>query len=254
MISRYEAIMDGVPLSSINENLLILDIAHSYSEFENQSIKFARRNGLYIVDRYRESVSVTITFELHIYNIAQRQAACQEVAKWAMAGSILQTNDRPGQRLRCICEMPPVIESALSWTDPITMTFTGYIVPYWEEIVPSEETVTGGSGALFVPGNGGKTVVECTVQPAATITSITLGCGDTSIALSGISVSSSQTLTISYDDNMNLQIKRGTTSYLNKRTAESSDDLLAVCGQNNAVSVTCSGSYSAKFTARGLWL
>lgn len=254
MISRYEAYMDGVPLSSLSENLLILDISHSAANIENRTMQFANRHGLYVYDRYKESASVTISFELHIYDIAQRQAVCQEVARWALNGKELQTNDRPGQRLRVVCDEPPVIESALGWTAAISMTFSGYIVPFWEEIVPAVAYVSNGDGTLFVPGNGGKTVVECTVEPVATITSITLGCGNTSITLSGISVSSSQTLKISYDDNMNLQIKRGNVSYLNKRTAASSDDLLAVCGQNNALTVTADQSVLATFSARGLWI
>lgn len=257
MISRYEAYMDGVALSSISEKLLILDIAHTPPQIENRSVQLAKRHGLYVYDRYKASASVTVTFELHIYDIAERQQVCQEVARWAM-GKVLQTNDRPSQRLRVVCDTPPVIESAKGWTQPINMVFSGYIVPFWEDAIPSSKLVTGDTGTLYVPGNVpssiARTVVEVSVVPDATITAITLGCGDTSISLSGISVSSAQTLTIDYDEQMNLRIRRGTTSYLNKRTAASSDDLLAVCGAVNALSVTAASSVNATFKARGLWL
>lgn len=256
MISRYEAIMDGVPLSSVCENLLIRDIAHGSAGLGNQAISFAKRDGLYIADRTKQKATVTITFTLRLYDITERQRACQAVASWALNGKTLETNDRPGQRLRCVCDEPPVIQSALRWLDTISMTFSGYIVPYWEESAPSTLTLTGSSatGTLFVPGNADHTFAECTVTPAATITSFRIDVGDTFINLTGISVSTTQTLKISYDDDMNLMIKRGTTSYLNKRTSASSDDLVAKCGKNNTVTVTASASVTAVIKARGLWI
>jgi len=257
MISRYEAYMDGVALSSISDKLLILDISHEAPRFENRSVQIAKRNGLYIADRYRESAQVTITFALRIYDIAERQHVCQEVVRWAM-GKILQTNDRPNQRLRVICETPPVIESALNWLDAISVVFNGYIVPFWEDAIQSTAVVTGATGTLYVPGNVpqniARTVVEVSVEPYATITGITLGCGETSITLSGIHVSSAETLVIDYDEQMNLRIRNGDTSYLNKRTAASSDDLLAVCGAANTLAVDCTSTVKATFKARGLWL
>ena len=181
MISRYEAYMDGVALSSISDKLLITNINHEAPKITNRSSQLANRHGLYIYGRYKESARVTITFALRIYDIAERQQACQEVVRWAN-GKILQTNDRPNQRLRVICETPPVIGSVLNWTNTLSVVFAAYTVPFWEDMIPSSKLVTGDTGTLYVPGNVpssiARTVVEVSVVPDATITSITLGCGD----------------------------------------------------------------------------
>lgn len=256
MISRYEAYLDGVALSSISDKLLILDIAHEAPMFENRSVQFAKRHGLYVYDRYKESATVTITFSLRIYDIAERQQMCQEVARWAMNGKILQTNDRPNQRLRVICETPPVIESALGWTDTLSIVFSGYIVPFWEEAVPVTLTLSGSSadGSLYVPGNVDMARVECTITPQETLSEIRIDCESSFITLKDMNVTNEQTVRIYYDDKMNLHIQRGLDSYYSKRSAYSSDDLLLECGKNNRVSFDADEIVSVVFSARGLWL
>lgn len=253
MISRYEAIIDGVALSSLDDRLLILDISHA-SGIENRSVTYAKRDGMFIYDRFVQSASVEIKFELHIYDIAERQLVCQEVARWA-CGNILQTNDRQNQRLRVICTKMPVIKSAKKWTEELTVAFNSYLIPFWEDELISSKA-TSDASSLYVSGNVPRSIaranVEVEVVPSATITTITLTCGDTSITLNNISVSASQTLKIDYDENMNLRIKNGSVSYLSKRTG--SDDLLAECGASNAISVSADAIVTATFSARGLYL
>ena len=254
MISRYEAILNGTALSAVDPDIRILDISHDPPTLQTEKYDVANRNGERTYSRYRGTASITISFELSKYSIAKRQTVCQQVCAWAKNGGILETNDRPGQRLRCICEKFPAVASAMRWKDTLQMTFTAYALPFWEEKFPQELTLSGtsGGGTLYVPGNYDGACAEVTVTAGATLTRLTLNAGDTSITLEGLSVPAGSTIVISYDENMIQQIKTGNISLLNKR--KGNDDLLIKCGEINALSFTANGNATVKFSVRGLWL
>lgn len=256
MISRYEVTLGGKKLSAVDENLLILDVAYSAPNYSNEAYKVANRDGARVYNRYRDKASVTVTFELHIYDTVKRQTALQNVITWAKNGGVLKINDRANQQLNVICDGYPAINSVRNWTDPLSITFSAYAKPWWEDTKETVVTLTGKNarGTLKVPGNAGKAYVGVQVTTAAAITSLTVKVGDTSITLNGLSVASGKTITFSYSAGMILSIKTGSTSLLNKRTAGSSDDLIATAGADNAVSVTASGNVTAKFTVRGVWM
>lgn len=248
---RYEAYMDGTALSSLDPSILVLDIQPVAPQINSTFASLANRPGSMVMRRKKASASVQITFEIHEYNIAKRQSVCQRVAKWA-DGAILVTNDRPDQRLHCICEQYPVV-SAKGWTEPITMTFTGYLIPYWEEANPVTVSLTGTDEetTVYIPGNAGEALVSATVKANASVSSFTLTVGDTSITLSGLSMAANDTVTIAYDENLIQSIKKGNTSILDKRTG--ADDLLAKSGEMVDFSIIASASVTATFTVRGCW-
>lgn len=253
MKSRYEAFIDGIALSSVNPNLIILDIAHVVANPSIQTASVAKRNGSIPMDESQNGSAVVITFELHIYSISERQRVCQQVVQWAK-GNILETNDRNGQRLHVKCTQFPSISSAVKWTAPLTVTFTAFEHPHWEEKTPSQvqTSASGEEILLFVPGNAGDALVEVDIQPNATTQNITVSVGNTSMTLTGISATASDLVTIGYDDKGFLFIKKGETSLMGKRTG--SDDLLAECGKLNTVSFECSADVTVTFKARGLWM
>lgn len=255
MISRYEAYMDGVALSAVDPSLLILDIQHNDPALQIRTNPLGGRDGAIVNGTYIEKASVTITFAIREYSILNRQAACSRVVKWAK-GKVLKTNDRVGQMLYCVCDRFPVISSAMRWTDSLSVSFSAYGIPYWQEEYPKELTLTGTSqtDTLFVPGNSDTAYVNAEITAGASVSSLTIGCGDSSIALTGLSLSSGDVVKFAYDENGILSIKEGSTSLLNKRTAESSDNLTAKCGEENELSITASGSVTAVFSVRGCWL
>lgn len=255
MISRYEVILNDIALSSINPNICVLDVNYTAPKKSISTYNVAKRNGSRIHSERTEPISVSVSFEIHSYNIAERQHICGLVSRWAKNGGILEINDRPGQRLRCICEVKPVIESAKKWTDPVTMTFVAYQLPYWEEkeyAVLSLTAGTSGSGTLFVPGceDGAMVEADITVN-ASTLTSLMLTANGKTMTLSGLSVGSGNTIKVAYDDQLIQSIKVGSTSILDKRTG--ADDLIAKCGEVNSFSFTSNKSVTVKFKVRGLW-
>lgn len=143
--------------------------------------------------------------------------------------------------------------SALNWQEQMQAVFTAYELPFWQDITPSRETITA-NGSLFVPGIGEAMCdVEVANKGSSAITTLTLTCGDTEMIFSGISLAKGETLVLSHDDLGLLSAKIGNTSVLNKRTAESDDDLIAMCGQYNTITVS-GGTVSAVFKARGVYL
>lgn len=255
MISRYEVTLNGASMAEIHENLLILDVQHSEPAPQFSTYTIANRDGSRITSSRKNECYCTVSFELHIYSIAERQEALQDVITWARAGGILKTNDRPDQHLVCVCDGLPAITSVRNWTDPLTVKFAAAAWPYWEEDEPTTLTLSGttGSGTMEIPGNGADAFVECTVVPAAAMTSATITAGSTTISLSGISVAAGDELKITYTADKIIQITNDGTSVLNKRTPASSDDLKLPSGAAGTVSFETDASASVTFMAKGCW-
>lgn len=251
MINRYEAYRDGTALSSISDNIIIHDIQYNPPSIQRRTGRVANRNGCRLYGEYFGDGMVTIVFEIREYDTVKRDEICQKVAAWAMYGKYLTVSDRPWKRLMCVCETPPVIQSAKKWTDALKMTFKAYVLPFWEEVNEAVLSLTGTSatGNLYVPGNVKNTLVRVKITAGESVNSVKLTVGTTVFNLKSLSLSSGDIITIDYDDNMILSIKKGSTSMLSKRSG--SDDLLADSGKLNTFGLTASGSVTAEFKVRG---
>ena len=252
MINRYEAYRDGVALSSIDGAIMILDIQYPPVSISYRTGRVANRQGVRTYGEYVGETSVTIVFEIHEYDTVKRQAICRRVARWAMYGKYMTTSDRPEERLRCVCDDPPSIQSVKKWTDQIKMTFTAQVLPFWEEVNETRLTITGASGSqsLYIPGNVRGTLVTVSIKANAACENITIASGSTMMMLKGLGLEANDVVLIDYDDNMILRIlKNGTTSILSKRSG--SDDLLVDSGKFNTFVVSASASVTATFYVRG---
>lgn len=251
MSSRYEATLNQVTLSSLDSSIYVYDIQYSAPDISTQVMAAAKRPGAIVTDRRQEKTTVTILFEIRKYSIADRQTVCQKITKWAMNGNLLEVNDRSGQQLHVICAQPPVIDSAMRWLNQLSVVFEAYDPPYWEAKNPTTKTLTGSDvdDTIIVPGNCDYAPVDVTITPSSTLTSISVYAGDTHLTLTGISVTSSQSIVISHDDHGFLQIMQGSTSLINKRTG--SDDLLVKSGNTEVLSVSADVSVTALFSVRG---
>ena len=254
MISRYAVTLNGIALSELSADILILDVGYAQPSYNDRSYSVAKRHGSRLIDRKFNSAGVTVTFEIHAYDIRQRQAICNAVCAWAKNGGVLETNDREGQYLQCVCTGFPSVESARNWTDPLTIEFSAYAIPFWQEKLPQTVALTGTSqsGTLYVPGNVDDALVEATIKANASVSSVALTVNGRTLTLSGLSLSTNGTITITYDTEGIQSIKQGSTSILDKRTGV--DDLLAKCGEINDVSITASASVTVTFSVRGYWL
>lgn len=254
MISRYEAFMDGVALSSIDPSICVLDIRPGDIAPQFTLKNVAGRNGAIIAKETYAKATVEIDFEIHEYDTRKRQQICQKVQRWA-EGKVLKTSDRPGQLLHSVCEKYPVV-TARDWTSPVSVVFSGYAPPFWEDENPVTVTLSGTSGntSKYVPGNAENTLVRVTLTASASISSFSVTVDGKTLSFSGLSLSSGDTVTIDYDDYLFLRIRKGNSSIMDKRSANSADELKATCGKFNTFSFTSSGSASVTFYANGWWL
>lgn len=259
MIGRYRVQLNSVQLHSLDDKILILDVGYSPLEIQKRQSTVANLDGYEITDLYYDKRTVTVTFEIHAYDIAERNAICQKVMQWARGGGELKTNDREGQFLQVIAEELPDIASARNWTDPLTVVFVTAGCPFWQSRGDKKSAVAsnGTSGRLALDGNAPYALVSVTATVSkSTLTSFTATVGSTTIELTGLSVPVGKTIVIDYTKDRYLRIRANGKSAMANMTATSNDNLQAVCGQQNKVSVTCSkgSAVMATFEARGLWL
>lgn len=263
MISRY-SVLRGSYLEKIDNNLLILDVSYQPPKYDQQRHEIAGLPGYDEASKVLRELSVTITFELHIYDIVKRQAVLQKVIQWAkVKGRKMYINDRSPIKnnvgdyyLEAELSDYPSIASVRNWTAPLSLTFTTVGIPYWQNTTLTQLELSGktASGSMTVPGTGDEALVSVTVTAKEKITKITLQAGSTKIVLEKISVAKDKKIELTYTNGRFLSIKVDKTSLLNKVTAASSDNLKVSCNTKATIKVDASGKVSATFTARGLWV
>lgn len=257
MKSRYVVNLGGVSMASLDDRLLILDVSNPPIEKQDRTNSSANLNGYDVTETSYVRQTVTVTFELHIYDIAERNEVCQKVNAWAQDGGSLYINDRPDQRLTVVCDQFASIESARNWTDPLTIVFSTSANPFWWSSKASTLTITGKkpSGTLKVDGNTGNALVSVTATAKAAVTAVQVTVGSTSVKVTGISLATGKKLTITYLRGRYLRILAdGKSVMANLDPNGSTDNLSAKCGASTAVSASASNSMTFEFTARGCWL
>ena len=253
MTNRFSVTLNNTALTSVDNSIVIRDINYHPPEINLDTSSVAKREGMRVQRKHIDSCSVTIAFEIRKYDTAARQSVCSSVVAWAANGGTLETGDRTGQMLICVCTKLPTIESVLRWTDAVTMTFTGLVVPYWQSKTATTLKLTGSStsGTLTCPGMLDGAIVSASIKANAAVSSVALTVAGRTLTLSGLSLATNDVVNITYDSNMIQSIKVGSTSLLDKRTGV--DDLIANKG-NNTVAVSASASVEVTFSVRGLWL
>ena len=263
MRTRYEAMMDGIALSSIDPSVYVTDISEEEPKIRRAGAAYALGDGLRTGRVLRESLTVRVAFEIHEKDVRRRGEICQRIQRWAQ-GKALSVNYRPGQRLLTVCETQPSVASALRWTQTLEAVFTAYAVPYWEDEIATRISITGnGSASVFIPGTAEYTLVEAVLTNAGStdITSARLsvdgmnGVAGTAFAFTGICIPPDGALKIAYDDARVLSASVGGKSVLAQRTAESDDDLLSPCGKRVTFTVEGTGAGArTSFSVRGRYL
>lgn len=261
MRTRYRVSFGGVQMDTLDDNLVILDVQHSQPDRVVRKMTTANLDGYDLGEEKVGQRSVTVIFELHIYDINRRNAVCQKVNDWAAAGKTLIVNDRDGQRLEnVVCERFADIASAKDWTDPMSLVFVTTVNPYWRSVNQVTRTLTGKgvSGTMNLDGNVGSSLVSVDITPAASVTSMQITVGERVLKLTGLSLSTGQRVIVDYVKDRYMRIRGNGSSIMGKLDPSSSDTLKAECGKVTNIGVAAyNGSTSVKvtavFTARGCW-
>lgn len=254
-LTRYACAINGHGLQDIDPTIFITDIQETAPKIRTRTTDNALYDGLRVTRSQRQSLAVSVTFCVREYDTARRKAIAEKACAWAEDGW-LTINDRPGQRLWVICDRIPVIPSSLKWTDELTIGFTAYALPYWQQQYPATATYTGTNGSTFVSPAGNR---DCYLEAeitatGGTVNELVLAVGGRAYAFTGLGLANGQTLSIGYSDDEHLQYMRvGDQSVLSKRTAASDDDLILLAKSQNAVTITANAAVRATIKARGLW-
>lgn len=251
MMTRYSAWLDGVALHEIDPAVYIMDIEESVPGVNVLTAPHGMGDGQIVVSRRRQSLAVNIRVMVHEYDTARRKEIFTRIAEWAAKGKYLTISDRPGQRLRVMCNALPVAASALKWTNTLSVAFVAYEKPYWEDEYPTKLVLSGnsGSGFIHIGGTAENSPLDVAVKPlSGTLNSLTITAGNTKFTINGMNAAAGNETVIGYDDTGVLIIPTG------MRTADSSDDLLAKCSAETAVSFTASTPVQLTISARGRYV
>lgn len=269
MVGRYRISLNGVEMDSLfpanpssaepvdEQKLAILDIGYSSPEKTPITYRVANLDGYDYNAPYFEKQTVTVTFELHAYDTAERNSLCQLINNWAKAGGVLRTSDRPGQQLRDVrCEQFASVASVRNWTDPFTLVFSTTYNPYWQSEDEKTLTIAGAyaSGSLAIDGNISESLVTATITAEGAVNALQINVGTTSLRLTGLSLANGGKLIIDYVKGRYLRIRQNGASAMDKLQASSSDVLSIPCGTTKNVTITATSRVVAVITARGLWL
>lgn len=253
MISRYEAWLNGDALSSVNQAILINDISYAVVPVQYTTSQRGGMDGALTGADSIGTNTVTITFTVREYATWKRQEIVQDIAVWAMRGGWLTTSDRPNQRLYVRCAKPPAVTSVMRWLNTLTVEFAANDFPLWQDQTRQTVTLTRGQTGTLNFKSWRRTEAEALVTATAALTEISVTCGETEITLEGLSIAAGQTVEIRYtDDHHILEIVSGGVSLLDKRTAQSDDDLIAQPGEN-AVGFTADGAATCEIRVMGVY-
>lgn len=256
MISRYDVWLNDEPLSGIDPNLYVADIAYTPAGLTWQTNRLAKSDGVYSGERgYLDTARISVAFAVREYSTQRRHEIVQAVARWAADGGWLKTSDRIGQRIYVKLSRFPAVTSAMRWTETLTVEFTAYDYPYWQDEHPLTLMLSSGETKNWrVPGMR-PACVSAAITAGASLSGVNIQVGDTRLVLDALSVDSGGSVTVSYtDDHHILKIEdENGVSMLNKRTAASDDDLLAMPGLN-VVSFTATGTGICILSVRGVYV
>lgn len=257
MRTRYDVLMDHQPLYAIDPSIYVTDVQESQVTYDATTAAKARRDGVHVLRRTRDSLQVRVSFAVRETDVGRRREIVQRVAAWAMSGKYLSLGDRPGQRLRVLCETLPTIISALKWTQDLVMVFTAYAMPYWEEEHPLLSSFAGTSGSAMIRQIGtAPCYLEADVINTSgdVLNSLSITADGKTMAFTELALPSGKTMKVYYDDNWLLRAEADGASALSKRTDTSADDLILQPGASTTVTIAANKAVKVTLKARGLWL
>ena len=255
MMTLCSCALNGVDPRGLSPAVIITDVREYPVLTDRQTIGVAAREGSRVLRERKEALSVSIDFELHELDPLRRRDLCRQLAKWAAPGGWLSLSDRPGQRLRVSCDAPPTLVSVLNWTQPVTVTFTAWEAPWWEDETLLTVHSSGRSGAVTLRPSGDRpTVLQATIPVMTAVNALSITAGGRTLRLEGLAMAPYETLTFDYDELQLPRLRVGERSVLHCRTADSPEDLPLQPRADNPVSWSADGILVPQFSARGRYL
>lgn len=269
---RFEAVLNGQKFSQIAPELTLLDIVENEANVTMDTVRRGYGAGSMVLNRQRESLSVTLTYVIRAYDISRRSAIRDKIAAWASKGGVLTINSRKGKTLTVEMDKAPALDSNLKWTQAMSLTLTAYASPYWESashVDVDANTLDAETGMYYmvnvadVSGNAGDCPVTYLLRNAGNdaLRRLQVQCGKTMIELTGLDVPAGYAVALNYGQDGILRIidyhaaaNGEDDSLLANRTPQSSDDLMMESGSQNTVKVIANVPVSGLLSVHERWL
>lgn len=251
----FNCVLGSKSLNGIDSKIFIEDIRETV-QFKFDTEKVPRMGLKLLGGILHESLEITLRVLIKERNRMRRQVVINAINAWAANGGWLTTNIRPSQRIHVVYTQKPSTE-ALKWSDSIEIAFTAIDMPYWEDIYPVQEQLESGvsGSADLIPRGTRKCYLEANVLNSgnAQIDAFAINANGESISFSGLGLAQGKTMRMYYDDAYYLHAEIDGNSVLEKRTAESADDLLLNPNDANTITYAASGACTVTLIARGLY-
>ena len=205
-----------------------------------------RSGGLHLLRRQREQLSLRVRFLIEEYDIAARHQLLHLVAE---AGGVLTLHEDGKRVLRVVCTQYPTM-STLNWLETLSLVFTAFSCPYWEDAAETSFLMPNTSDApsklLAVPGDAPETPLNLLIRNIgdAAITTLTISAAG-KISFQGLTLAPGAAIRIHHDAGVfaaEMVSDDSTVSILPYRTPESADDLLLRPGVLNEIRVEASAA------------
>ena len=203
-----------------------------------------RSGGLHLLRRQREQLSLRVRFLIEEYDIAARHQLLHLVAAWAEAGGTLTLHEDGKRVLRVVCTQFPAM-STLNWLETLSLVFTAFSCPYWEDAAETSFLMPNTSDApsklLAVPGDAPETPLNLLIRNIGdtAITTLTISAAG-KISFQGLTLAPGAAIRIHHDAGVfaaEMVSDDSTVSILPYRTPDSADDLLLRPGVLNEIRV-----------------
>lgn len=252
MPNRVQTVsLNGVSLTSLSPLILLQHIDERAPEWDVKTADRVGAPGAFVTQMRPTKREVQITFAVRErLNFENRAGVVSAVMAWMQSGGYLTLSSRPGYRLAVVPTEMPNVGKLRDWTQDITFTLTAFAWPYWEQVTPTEISLSGNNsytGEITVGGNA-ETAIEADIKgTSGMLTTVTLTVGGQTMSLADLTVAKNSTMKIWRDERHLLRITNGANTLLSKRTG---DDLNFAPGTYE-YSIATNATSTVKLWARG---
>ena len=263
MILSHRVALNGVQLDSVDNRILVQGVDEAAGKDQVSAVGIFGGVGQRITNRHRDYLDVTVRFSLKIKknDMQARSDVFERVNAWAAPGGWLTVNYKAGRRLRVVRYQCPAAGDQWAWTSVYSITFRAYAVPYWQQEDENRLMATGSSiTRQFGVAGSEKSVMNVAFKntSSSACAAFSITAGESTITLSSLSLGQNETLYIDHTEDGLLRIRIRSAggvyrSALNKRTAESSDDLWVSPGtvtvtmtaqRAGTLTISCAGRFA----------
>jgi hypothetical protein len=256
MILSRRAALGGIQMDELHEAIVIRGIDPGTPQRTLTGVSRMSGAGQRVTEDRWETLEAKITWAIDIpkRQMAARRRIYEMVTAWAGRCGWLTLSGMEGRRLFVDKVILSGHQDLWEWTEEYEITLRAYNVPFWQSDLPSQASGQMSAGRVWLNVEGDvESPVDVSFQnvSGATIQNISVSAGGKTIALTGIALGGTETLTITHGEDGLLRIMAGSRSVYSKYTG--ADDLIVIPGR---VAVDVSSQRAGILTATnwGRWL